>query len=106
MANLPLEVVDIILDFVHEFHRADSIERYNNTILLQKSHEWNLILDDIRNNVPRYSLRIYLQNILSIPFTISIFSPDCKPFIGTRRLGGGFLDFTVSYSRKARSLSY
>ena len=73
--SLPIDVVNIILKYVLEFHRRDAIERIG---IFRSSYSaiWTPICSDIRSNVPRYN--IYLTTHSGSPLYVSIYSPNCE----------------------------
>ena len=73
-----MELVDIIFDYLVEFHRFDATERLH--AMRETSRvPWSLVMSDVRANVPRYTLM--LTGYTGQP--ISIYAPDCiiHPFL-------------------------
>ena len=72
---IPYEVVNMILDFVLEFHRADATERMR---FFHREHGplWQTIMSDVRMNCPKYSVFLALHS--DLPIYVSIFSYDCS----------------------------
>jgi len=75
---MPMELVDIIFDYLVEFHRYDATERLH---AMRETYRvpWSLVMSDVRANVPRYTLM--LTGYTGQP--ISIYAPDCAihPFL-------------------------
>ena len=75
---MPVAVLQIIKNYVWEFHRADAIERY--TKLSAESHIRSCIgqiCEDIRHNTPTYQFNILTSRNSNL--RLRLFLPDCNP---------------------------
>ena len=70
--QMPMELVDIIFDYLVEFHRYDATERVH-AVRDTYRGPWSLVMSDVRANIPRYTLTF--TDYEGQP--ISIYSPDC-----------------------------
>ena len=99
---LPLEVENIILKWVVEFHRVDAIERYKYHLENYKSH-MNVICEDIRLNVPYYTFGILYPNDRCL--NISLFACEMNP-LKTASEVLRMPTSLISYRRRALSLPH
>ncbi len=90
--ELPVEIVHRIQRWICEFHRRDAMNRVAGFAALYGSGPWDIIMNDIRANVPRYSVTVQTRSGYVLP--LSVFSPDCNPVLwDDRALGSSFLRF-------------
>lgn len=78
MYAIPQPIVEIIIKWTLEFHRADAIER---AVHFRSMFDTNMkqICEDVRMNTPvyRFSIRTATNQIIYL----NLFLPNCDPYI-------------------------
>jgi hypothetical protein len=77
MYTIPQPIVEIIIKWTLEFHRADAIERAHN---FHSNFDTNmkLICEDVRMNTPVYKFSI--RTISNQIIYLNLFLPNCDPY--------------------------
>ena len=76
MYFIPSPIIEIIIDWTLEFHRADAIERTHGFRTFYDT-QFKSICEDIRMNTPVYTFFIEAQ---SHTIHLNIFLPNCDPY--------------------------
>lgn len=76
MYFIPTPIIERIIDWTLEFHRADAIERTLGVRTMYES-QFKLICEDVRMNTPIYTFFIQAQTRI---IHLNIFLPNCDPY--------------------------